>query len=98
MYTCITVSLSHYTHSLFLKAYTINVQCVEWTVARGAIRLHNLCAITYMYTDKAEQTDPGFVEKLVTQIVKNVQVLTLVIIIFTKLTFATLIPTYLLPL
>ena len=25
-------------------------------------------------TDKADQTDPGFVEKLVTQIVKNVQV------------------------
>ena len=30
------------------------------------------------YTDKAEQTDPGFVEKLVTQIVKNVQVLIIV--------------------
>ena len=26
------------------------------------------------HVDKAEQTDPGFVEKLVTQIVKNVQV------------------------
>lgn len=26
------------------------------------------------HIDKAEQTDPGFVEKLVTQIVKNVQV------------------------
>ena len=35
--------------------------------------LHDIINMCYD-TDKAEQTDPGFVEKLVTQIVKNVQV------------------------